>query len=82
MSCTSFEKINMEEMGLCFPLYHSTKANEQMLMSKFDSDRIRAGFSQFPVPLGEPGKHNSENTFTFIVIWNHIICIFLENGAT
>lgn len=47
-------KINMEEMEPSYSLYHSTKATEQSLMSKFDSDRIRAGFSELPVPHREP----------------------------
>lgn len=40
----------MEELGPCYPLYHSTKATEQSLMSKFDNDRIRAGFFSAPCP--------------------------------
>lgn len=40
----------MEDLGPCYPLYHSTKATEQSLMSKFDNDRIRAGFFSAPCP--------------------------------
>lgn len=67
----SFKKLtwrNWDPVTRC--ITQQRRLNNRLCQS-LTMTELEQGFSQLPVPHREPGSHNSQKKFTFVVIWNY-----------